>query len=67
MKVRELIALLLTFPPEVDVAYMCCSEQCVLNANDIDLIKAVPPRADGWVQNARPDMLTQDYVLFPGN
>jgi hypothetical protein len=67
MKVSELIAFLQTQPQELQVAYRCCSEQCVLEADEIRVGEACEPRADGWVQHARPDMPTQTYLIFPGN
>ena len=67
MKVYELIAFLLTQPQDAIVTYSCCSESCVLEANEIYLDSACAPRNDGWVQNARPDMPQQQYLRFPGN
>ncbi len=67
MKVRELIELLRTMPQEIDVAYMCCSEQVLLGDSDIGLRRGCPPRPDGWIQNERPDIEAQEYLLFPGN
>lgn len=67
MIVKELIKLLQTYPSTLQVAYMCCSEQQILEAHEIELKNGCPPRPDGWVQNERPDMPAQQYVLFPGN
>jgi hypothetical protein len=67
MTVKELIKLLQTYPSGLQVLYCCCSEQVVLEAKDIELKSLCSPRPDGWVQNERPDMPTQQYVLFPGN
>lgn len=67
MKVRELVALLQTMPQEIEVAYCCHSDQVLLQAKEIELIKGCPPRPDGWVQSERPDIEPQEYVLFPGN
>jgi hypothetical protein len=67
MTVKELIKLLQTFPSNLQVAYRCCSEQVLLESDDIELKNGCPPRPDGWVQNERPDILPEQYVLFPGN
>lgn len=67
MKVRELIEFLQSKPQDIEVAYMCCSEQCLLELKDIKLYDGCPPRPDGLVQNARPDVETMGYLLFPGN
>lgn len=67
MTVAELIAFLQTQPQDLQIAYMCCSEQCLLEAEQIGIEEKCHPRADGWVQNRRPDMPTQKYLLFPGN
>ncbi len=67
MTVAQLIAFLQTMPQDIQVAYMCCSEQELLEADMIRLHNGCAPRPDGWVQNERPDMPAQQYVLFPGN
>lgn len=67
MTVKELIDLLATYPKDLPVAYCCYSEQVLLEANEIELVDLCHPRPDGWVQNKRPDMPTQQYLLFPGN
>jgi len=67
MTVKELIEFLLTQPQELQVAFRCCSEYCLLEARDIDVGKACEPRPDGWVQNFRKDKPSQDYLMFPGN
>jgi hypothetical protein len=67
MTVKELIMLLQTYPSNLQVAYTCCSEQVVLQAKEIQIMNLCHPRPDGWVQNERPDMPTEQYVLFPGN
>lgn len=67
MNVAELIAILQTKPQDMQVAYCMYSEHCVLDSEDIRIIEACEPRPDGWIQNKRPDMPTQAYVLFPGN
>lgn len=67
MTVKELIDLLATYPKDLPVAYRCHSEQVLLEAKDIEIVDLCHPRPDGWVQNYRPDMPTQQYLLFPGN
>ena len=67
MTVAELIAYLQTQPQELQVACACYSEQCILEADEIQVTEACEPRADGWVQRKRPDKPTQPYLLFPGN
>jgi hypothetical protein len=67
MTVTELIEFLKTRPQELQVAYRVYSEQCLLEAKDIELLDCCEPRPDGWVQSKRPDRPTQQYLLFPGN
>ena len=67
MNVRELIELLKTFNPELPVAYKCYSEQCLIKHDDIDVKSLCEPRSDGWLQNARPDKPSTEYLVFPGN
>jgi hypothetical protein len=67
MTVKELIDLLATYQKDLPVAYCCCSEQCLLEAQDIKVVDLCHPRPDGWIQNNRPDMPTQQYLLLPGN
>jgi len=67
MTVSELIAFLQTKPQDIQVAYRCCSEQCLLEAKEIDVVKLCAPRPDGWIQNSRSDMPKQEYLLLPGN
>ena len=67
MKVSELIEFLKTQPQDIQVAYKCCSEQCLLDADDIGIRAFCEPRPDGWIQDARGDMPSQQYLLFPGN
>ena len=40
MTVRELIAKLQTFPPDVDVIYRCCSDWDMLDAANVELVTA---------------------------
>ena len=67
MTVKELIDVLLTYKQDLPVAYSIYSEQCLLEAKDIAVVDLCHPRPDGWVQHKRPDMPTQQYLLFPGN
>lgn len=67
MTVAELIDFLQTQPQDISVAYRCYSEQALLEASEISVIECCLPRNDGWLQNNRPDMVSQSYLLFPGN
>lgn len=67
MKVSELIEFLKTQPQGLDVAFRCCSEQCLMTADEITITEECEPRPDGWIQNARPDKPKQQYLMFPGN
>lgn len=67
MTVAELIAHLQTQPQDLQVAYECFSEQCLLEANDIKIADGCEPRPDGWIHHARPDQPKRSYLLLPGN
>lgn len=67
MTVLDLIKLLQTFPSTLTVAYCCCSEQCIMEANDIYVMEAGEPRPDGWIHDKRPNKPTRNYLVFPGN
>jgi len=67
MTVAEFIAFLQKQPQELRVAYRCYSEQCLLEAEDIEISDKCEPRFDGWVQNKRPDKPIETYLLLPGN
>ena len=67
MTVAELIAFLQTQPQSRQVAYRCYSEQCLLDVAEIELKVMCKPRPDGWIQDWRPDMPAQAYLLLPGN
>lgn len=67
MTVAELICYLQTQPQDAHVAYRRYSEQCALEAKDIDVEDLCEARPDGWIQDARKDMPTQRYLFFPGN
>lgn len=67
MKVFELIDFLRQQPQNIPVAYYRWSEQCMLEAKEINLCALGAARPDGWIQNARPDKDTELYLVFPGN
>jgi len=67
MTVAEYIEFLKTQPQDIKVAYQCCSEQVLLETKDIEVVDLCHPRPDGWIQNKRPDMETEPYLLLPGN
>ena len=67
MTVAELISYLQKKPQDLQVAYQCYSEQCLLEADEIVFEEHCEPRADGWIQRKRPDMPIQTYLIFPGN
>lgn len=65
--VKELIKYLQEQPQDRLVAFRCCSEQCLLELQDIEEEELCIAREDGWIQNRRPDKPTQYYLVFPGN
>lgn len=67
MTVSELIDFLKTQPQHLPVAYCCMSEQVLLDSKDIKIEELCHARPDGWIQDRRPDMPTQPYLVFPGN
>ena len=67
MKVSELIAFLQQQPLDLPVAYRLCSEQHLLDVNEIEVVELCEPRPDGWVQNFRKDKPFRKYLLLPGN
>ena len=67
MKVSELIEFLKTQPQDLTVVFRCYSEHAVLKANEINIQELCPPRADGWVHDARPDKPLCRYLVLPGN
>lgn len=67
MTVSELIEHLKTMPGDLLVAYNRFSEKCLMDADEIRVEDLCHPRADGWIQNKRPDMPTMKYLVFPGN
>jgi hypothetical protein len=67
LTVAQLIEFLRAQPQDLLVAFRIYSEQCILEVRDIEIIDACEPRADGWVQDKRPDMPSRAYLVFPGN
>jgi hypothetical protein len=67
MLVKELIEFLQKQPQDIKVAYRLCSEQCLLQSEEIEIVDLCHPRDDGWVQNKRRDKPTETYLLLPGN
>ncbi len=67
MTVKELIEFLKTQPEGLLVAYKIFSEQTLLKQSDVVVKEGCEPRADGWIQNERPDMPKRKYLVFPGN
>ncbi len=67
MTVAQLIEFLKTQRQDLQVAHYMMSEACLLEAEHIHEEDACVARPDGWVQNKRPDMPTQTYLMFPGN
>lgn len=66
MLVKELIEFLKTQPQDIEVAYRSCSEQCLMETDDISVVELCKARPDGWIQNKRDDIETRVYLLFPG-
>lgn len=64
MKVRELIAELSYFDPELEVVYSLYSEYTILDGGELKVLTACQPRHDGWVHARRPDQPTQTYLLL---
>lgn len=67
MTVAEFIKFLEKQPQNIQVAYEIYSEQALLRVDDIKLVELCEPRPDEWIQDKRPDMPTQLYLLLPGN
>jgi len=67
MTVAEFIDYLKTQPQGIRVAYRRYSEQCLLETEDIEIEDLCHPRPDGWIQDKRPDMETEQYLVLPGN
>lgn len=67
MTVAELIKLLENQPQDLQVAFKIYSEKKLLEPSEISVVELCEPRSDGWIQNRRPDLPKQKYLLFPGN
>jgi hypothetical protein len=68
MNVSELIQYLQKQPPDMPVAYQCCSELNSLTPELINIEAHQYPRADGWIgRGERDDRATQTYLVLPGN
>ena len=67
MTVAEFIGFLQTQPQGIQVAFCLYSEQVLLHPKQIQVVELCEAREDGWIQNKRPDMPTQTYLLLPGN
>ena len=67
MTVAELIKLLKKYPKDIKVGYEIFSEQCLLDETDLKIEELCHPRPDGWIQDKRPDMETEQYLILPGN
>lgn len=71
MTVAELIEFLKTQPQDMRVAYGCRSEWCLLEPPDHTLLyspmrqrELCVARPDGWIQDKRPDMPTETYLVL---
>jgi sulfur carrier protein ThiS len=67
MTVADLIDFLETQPKDILVAYSKYSEQCLLGAEELEIVELCEPRPDGWIENRRPDKPFRKYLRFPGN
>lgn len=67
MTVFEMIEFLKTQPQDIKVGYSKYSEYCLLKSEDIETKELCHPRDDGWIQDRRPDMETETYLMLPGN
>lgn len=67
MTVNELIEYLKTQPQDIQVVYKAYSEHNLLKASEISIQSFCLPRSDGWIQDARPDMPSAQYLALPGN
>lgn len=67
MTVAEFIKILERYPQNIKVAFELFSEQCLLEPDRIKLVDACKPRPDGWIQDFRPDMESETYLMLPGN
>lgn len=67
MTVKDLKELLDEYDDNMKIAYRLYSEYCLLEEDELELLKASTPRNDGWVHSLREDKDSQYYLLFPGN
>ena len=75
MTVEDLIVKLSSYPKRLPVAYACCSEYTLLEAEQLRVVWLQPARPDGWVANdwstrksAQDKVIaTVQYLVFPGN
>jgi hypothetical protein len=67
MTVKDLIDGLKQFPADLQVVYPKYSEHCILDAADLIVDEFCIPRPDGWVQNKRNDMPSQQYLILAGD
>lgn len=65
--VADLIQHLQTLPQDLPVCFYQYSEQVLLELSSLKIHEFCLPRPDGWIQNKRPDMPSQKYLVFPGN
>jgi hypothetical protein len=65
--VADLIKFLQFQNQDALIGFALFSEQCLMDLDEIVVIEACKPREDGWIQNKRPDMEAQAYLIFPGN
>lgn len=67
MTVSELIEHLKTFNPSLPVCYRCMSDQVLLEKDSLSVVRLCAARPDGWIECARPDKESFEYLMFPGN
>lgn len=67
MTVAELVEFLKAQPQDLTVVFCRYSEYARLEFYQLSIKPLCQARPDGWVHDARPDMPTTDYLVFPGN
>ena len=67
MIVKELIEFLQKQQQDLPVAYTCCSNQIMLDSEEISIEELYNAMVYGWVANKRPHKETTLYLVFPGN
>ena len=71
MTKAELVKYLEKFDDNAEILYCMHSDYSILEANDIELIRAVPKRF--YVMRSHPTMSEEnkakekDFIIFPGN